>query len=97
MPIIGAYARVELEAEIATRARLDEIEGVSTFDLEADGKVGLLIESSDLDAGHALITRILPQVPGVMGLWPVYVNNEDGLEDSGSLTSGSGGDDRHGG
>jgi len=97
MPIIGALARIELEDEAATRVLLNEIEGVSTFDLEGEGKVGLLIESSDLDAGHALITHILPQVPGVMGLWPVFVNNEDGLEDEGPRDCGSGGDDRHGG
>ena len=82
MPIVGAFARVDPGAADPTRRRLDELEGVTTFELDEPGKVGLLLETGDLEAAHVLVRSTIRAVPGVMGVWPVYVNTEDELEQS---------------
>jgi nitrate reductase NapAB chaperone NapD len=80
MPIVGALARVEFENLAKTRDRLNALSGVETFDLDQPGKIGILIEVNDLDAAHTLVATTIPQTEGVMGVWPVFVNNEDAVE-----------------
>lgn len=77
MVIVGAFARVETTDVEGTRRRLAALDGVSTFDLDRPEKVGVLIEADDLDDAHARLTTQVQRVEGVMGVWPVYVNNED--------------------
>jgi hypothetical protein len=80
MPIIGAFARVEPDRAESARVQLEALEAVETFDLGTPEKVGILIDAADLDAAHTLVTSTIPDVEGIMGVWPVYVNNEDGVE-----------------
>ena len=80
MPIVGAFARVEVDGVDQTRRRLDGLAGVETFDLDDAGKVGLLIETTDLDSAHALLTKTIPEAEGVLGVWPIYLNDEDDPE-----------------
>ena len=82
MAIVGAFARVEIEQFRQTERGLNEIEGVSTFGLEEPGKVGLLVETRDLDEAHGIIKNTIPAVPGVLGVWPVYANIEDEAENA---------------
>lgn len=82
MAIVGAFARVEIDQFSQVESGLNAIEGVSTFDLEEPGKVGLLVETHDLDEAHGLIKTIIPAVPGVLGVWPVYANIEDETEET---------------
>jgi len=77
MAIVGAFARVEADQAAACRDELDSLEGVSTFDLDDRNKVGVLIEADSLNEAHALITESVRLTPGVLGVWPVYVNTED--------------------
>ena len=79
MPVVGAWARVDLSDPDATRRGLAELEGVETFDLGDPGKVGLIIDADALDAAHAVLTREVPAVEGVLCAWPVSVHlDEDG-------------------
>jgi len=97
MTIVGAFARIETTITNDVRLRLDEIAGVETFDLAASDKVGLLVEADDLDAAHELLTRRIVAVEGVLGVFPIYVNDEEiaepgptgsiGDESNGNLTT----------
>ncbi len=77
MPTVGAFARVEIDDAEATRQRLSELDGVTPFDLDETGKVGLLIEAPDLDAAHNTLTEVVKPTAGVLAVWPVYVDVED--------------------
>ena len=82
MAIVGAFARVEIDQYPRAESDLNAIEGVSTFDLEEPGKVGLLVETGDLDEAHGIIKHTIPAVPGVLGVWPVYANIEDEADEA---------------
>ncbi len=76
MAVVGAFARVDPKDVPATRARLEQLDGVSIFDLDEPPKVGILIEADDIDTAHAILTRQVKVVDGVWGVWPIYVHAE---------------------
>ena len=84
MPIVGAFARVETDDPNVVRRRLSDLEGIETFELDEPGKVGLIIEGDDLDEVHAILTRRVRSVTGVLGAWPVSVHLDEELQDDGS-------------
>ncbi len=77
MAIVGAFARVDQESITSCRSALEELNGVSTFDIEDPDKVGILVEAESLNEAHSTITKTIRTTPGVLGVWPVYVNTED--------------------
>jgi len=77
MAIVGAFARVDREHAGDCRGALDGFEGVSTFDLDDEDKLGILVEADSLNDAHELITGSIRSAPGVLGVWPVYANIED--------------------
>jgi len=77
MAIVGAFARVETESSNSCQSALEKIEGVSTFDIEDADKLGVLVEAKSLNEAHDTITTTIRSIPGVLGVWPVYVNTED--------------------
>ena len=77
MAIVGAFARIDADHAEACRWSLDELPGVSTFDLPETGKLGVLVEADSLDNAHAIVTTTIRSTPGVLGVWPVYANTED--------------------
>ena len=83
MPVVGAFARVEIDDSDAVRHRLSSLEGIETFELDEPGKVGLIIEGDDLDSLHAILTRNVRSVEGVLGAWPVSVHLDDEVQDDG--------------
>lgn len=78
--VVGAFARIDVARQVAVRADLERIDGVSTFDLERPEMLGLLIEASDVDAAHATLVERVRRSPGVLGVWPVSVESDDGFE-----------------
>ena len=83
MPVVGAFARVEADDAVSIRRRLSDLDGIETFDLDQPGKVGLIIEGDDLDEVHAILTRDVRSVDGVLGAWPISVHLDDELLDDG--------------
>ena len=77
MAIVGAFARVDQDCTASCRSALEELNGVSTFDIEDPDKVGVLVEAESLNEAHSTITTTIRTTPGVLGVWPVYVNTED--------------------
>jgi nitrate reductase NapAB chaperone NapD len=75
MAMVGAFARIEPGTLDKVVERLEKIDGVSTFDLDDPGKVGLLIEAEDADSAHAKLTKEIRNTEDVWGVWPVYMEN----------------------
>ncbi len=76
MAVVGAYARIDLSEEALVPARLEALEGVSTFALGEPGKIGVLIEAESLDEAHARLEDEIEKLEGVLGVFPVYVHAE---------------------
>lgn len=81
MPVAGAFARVLGDGESA-RSAMGAVVGVSTFAVNEPGVVGIVVESDSLDDIQRLIERVLPKLPGVIGVCPVYMGFEDELSES---------------
>ena len=77
MTIVGAYLRVREPQIAAARQGLGAMAGVTTFDLDEPGTIGVLVEAATLDDAHAVVTRDLPAIDGVLGVWPVYVHDDE--------------------
>jgi len=77
MAIVGAFARIESDLASSCQSALEELSGVSTFDIEDQDKLGVLVEAESLNEAHSTITTSVRNTPGVLGVWPVYVNIED--------------------
>jgi len=77
MAIVGAFARIDSEHATACQRTLDELGGVSTFEIDDSDKLGLLVEAGSLNEAHNTITTTIRSTPGVLGVWPVYANTED--------------------
>jgi hypothetical protein len=77
MPLVGAFARIDVSDQKTVRQRLRGLGDVETFDVGDPGKVGLLIEVPDLDAAHEMLTRQLRAIEGVLGVWPVSVHLDE--------------------
>lgn len=90
MTIVGALARIHIEDAGAVQARLASLGGVELFSVESPGRVGLIVEASDLDAAHARITREIEALDGVLAVWPVFVHAGPVLEEAGGGASGPG-------
>ena len=84
MPVVGAFARIEANDADEIRRKLSNLDGIETFDLGQTGKVGLIIEGGDLDTVHAILTRNVRSVDGVLGAWPISVHLDDEVQDDGS-------------
>ena len=77
MAIVGAFARIDADHASSCQSALEELDGVSTFDIEDPDKLGVLVEAESLNEAHSTITKAIRTTPGVLGVWPVYVNTED--------------------
>ncbi|MBL4809444.1 MAG: chaperone NapD [Phycisphaerales bacterium] len=77
MAIVGAFARIESNIASSCQSALEEIAGVSIFDIKDPDKLGVLVEAESLNQAHSTITTTIRNTPGVLGVWPVYVNTED--------------------
>jgi len=74
VPVVGSYARVEVGEYDLVHARLAALPGVTTFDLGSRDRVGLLVEAKDLDDAHDTVSRVIPAVEGVLGVFPVSIH-----------------------
>ena len=86
MAIVGAYARIDLADPQAVRCRLAEVSGVTLFDLDEPGKVGLVLEADSLDDAHTTLRAGIEKVDGVLGVWPVYADTESDLANTECIT-----------
>jgi len=88
MTIVGAYARICETVPGTARLRLCSLAGVTTFDLAEPDTIGLLVEAATLDDAYAVVTRDLPAIDGVVGVWPVFVHDEDQVSQNANACCG---------
>ena len=76
MATLGVLARIDVQCRPETVAVLEELDGVSTFGVQEEERVGLLIEGDSLDLVHHVLVDQVQGVPGVLGTWPIYASIE---------------------
>ncbi len=86
--VVGALARVDVDRRQETRARIEALEGFTTFDVEDPLKLGVLIEATTLEEAHARFVSQLTSVDGVLGAWPVSVDIDQAEDGDGPNTDG---------
>jgi len=79
MATVGVYARIDTSQAPTIREDLNQLPGVSTFELDDPQKLGLIIEAPSVRAAHDVLTEDVAALRGVLAAWPVYMNVEDEL------------------
>lgn len=77
MALLGVLARVEVADRSQATRQLEQIDGVSTFSVDEQERIGILIEASSVNSAHELLTTEVNCVSGVLGTWPVFSHFED--------------------
>lgn len=76
MALVGVLVSVHPHDAEDVTTRLEAISGVSTFSVDVEGRVGVMIDAETIDAAHALLTRKVSPTTGVLTAWPVHVELE---------------------
>ena len=74
--VVGGLIRFTIGEEGAVADRLGALDGVSTFSLQETGRMGVLVEATDIDEAHRVLTQDVNGVDDVLGVWPIYVHSE---------------------
>lgn len=77
MSILGAYIRIDRAKEPEVRKWLKRLEGVEVVELNCSCIHGLTIKSDSLEAAQNLLLGEIARISGVLGVWPLYVQNEE--------------------
>jgi hypothetical protein len=72
MALLGVLARLDPFDRAQIVDRLEQIEGVSTFSVDDDNRVGILIQRSCVEQAHRALTIDVAGVRGILGAWPVF-------------------------
>ncbi len=85
MQVVGILARVDVLTRSQVLTRLNGISGVSTFAVDDEQRVGIVIEGESIDDAHQILTEQVAKVDGVLGTWPVYshMDSESAPSESG--------------
>jgi len=70
--LVGILARVDRETNPDLPQDLGRIDGVSTFEVGDDGKLGILLEADTTAAAHQTLREEIEQTAGALAAWPVY-------------------------
>lgn len=76
MALLGVLARLDPVDRTQVVDRLALIEGVKTFSVEDDNRVGILIERASMEQAHQALTVDVAGVGGILGTWPVFSDCE---------------------
>ena len=77
--VVGALCRIDRRRRSKTVAALNQIHGVSTFDLpeQDEHRCGLLVEARTLESVHELIGGCIKSTAGVLAVWPVSIEVDE--------------------
>ncbi|NQT15345.1 MAG: hypothetical protein HQ582_21495 [Planctomycetes bacterium] len=76
MAVLGVLARLHVPQRRRIVDALESLHGVSTFSVEEEERIGILIEASSLDGAHATLIAEVEKVHGILGAWPVFAHAE---------------------
>ena len=76
MTVIGALVRLKETQHNAARQRLEQLPGVTPFDLGDASRLGLVIECDRLDDAYRLLDKDIRGAPGVLCVYPAYAEFE---------------------
>ena len=85
MAVVGALLRVRVADRRQVVRQLERIQGVSTFSVEEQERVGVVMEGSSLGELHAILTTEVAMTPGVLGAWPAFAHCEPDDDDRADL------------
>ncbi len=77
MPIAGVVIVTAPEKSMKVLDQLKTIENVTTYGIHKDNNIVAVFEGDSPKALEELNKKILNEIPGVMGIFPAYVNYED--------------------
>lgn len=77
MSTLGAYIRIDRAKEPEVREWLKRLEGVEMVELNCSCVHGLTIKSDSLETVQDLLLGEIARIPGVLGVWPLYVQDEE--------------------
>lgn len=72
MALLGVLARVHASDRALVIDHLNALDGVTTFSVEDEHKIGLLVERDTMREAHQALTERIRSIPGVLGTWPVF-------------------------
>lgn len=71
---LGVLVRLHVPDRAAILDRLVQIDGVTSFSVEEDERVGLVIEGATLEEARGILSTEVDRLPGVLGTWPVFAH-----------------------
>jgi nitrate reductase NapAB chaperone NapD len=81
MAVVGALLRMHLSERGRIIRELQHLPGVSTFSVEEQERIGLVLEGPSLEELHSVLTTEIAAMPGVLGVWPAFAHCESEDED----------------
>ena len=76
MAILGVLTRVHTPERERISQTLARIDGTSTFSVDEDERLGVLIERDTLEEARRVLSDEVENVAGVLGAWPVFSHFE---------------------
>lgn len=90
MAVLGVLARVDVPQRERIVDALASLDGVSTFSVDEEERIGILIETTSLDEAHATLTGEVDKVEGVLATWPVFAHAEADSDPGRTVLQGAG-------
>lgn len=72
--LVGILARVDESSNPELRKDLEQMPGISTFEVGQDGKLGILLRAESTDQAHHRLRHEIEEANGILAAWPVYTH-----------------------
>ena len=82
MPIAGVIITTAQEEVENVLIKLKEFENVSTYGIHKENNIVAVFEGDTINELEDINNEIVKEVKGVLGVFPAYVNYEDGEIDN---------------
>jgi len=80
MPIAGVVILTQPEKSQSVLNQLKGMPGVTTYGIHKENYIITVLEGDTLEEMKSKSEQIMSNVPGILGVYPSYINVEDELE-----------------
>ena len=80
MPIAGVIILTTEERSMQVLDQLAKIDHITTYGIHKDNNIVAVFEGDSPKELEELSKKIIKEVPGILGVYPAYVNYETGEE-----------------